>query len=485
MLRRAPALALAAGIGAGIARLSAPEGVSDAAAWTFSSGALAATVGNGLAALVGDAPALDTLAVVGGALSAALLFATLRAQAPGQDRRAAIVALVALLSAPVLTGAQSALPGAACLGPAALALAWWRDRPVAAAVLSALVGAWSAPVGVSLALAGALLTTSLPPLVLAAGLAALGSAGAVDVTGAASLPWVREPATPVAGVALLGAALILPGDGRLRRVAGLAALLALGPVLRVQGQLVPMPAALPAALGSSGGWSAAGVVAAAALALAAMAPGLPARLALPRVGLAFALIVAEGLALGSRPVTPFPRHVPEMVRSLAEREGPVLVLPAGRLGERSARREALWRHLAARFGRPLHAEGRPLASSDPALGATGVMALFAVLEPEEGWVLPPADGGKVLRALGVTELILDRAACTTEELASIDPVMARLFGPPQRDVAAGVDLWRVSPQGERSFPTEPYLRRAGEPGTMGWQGIERLLASPSSSAGPG
>lgn len=483
MLRRYLPLALAAGIGAGVARLSAPQGVSDAAAWTFSSGALVARVSNGLAALVGDAPALDALAVVGGALSAAMLFEALRA--PGREARAGLVTLVALLSAPVLTGAQSALPGAACLGPAALALAWWRDRPVAAAVLTALVGAWSAPVGVSLALAGALLTASLPPLVLAAGLAALGSAGAGDVTGAASFPWVREPATPVAGLALLGAALILPGDVRLRRVAGLAALLALGPVLRVQGQLLPMPAALPAALGSSGGWSAAGVVAAAALAHAAMGPAVPARLASPRAWVALALIVAEGLALGSRPVTPFPRHVPEMVRSLTEREGAVLVLPAGRLGERSARRGALWRHLAARFGRPLHAEGHPLASSDPALGATGVMALFAVLEPEEDWVLPPADEGKVLRALGVTELILDRAACTAEELASIDPVMARLFGPPQRDVAAGVDLWRVSPQGERSFPTEPYLRRAGEPGTMGWQGIERLLASPTAPSGPG
>ncbi len=484
MLRPAIPLVLAAALGAGLAFAAAPFGVGDSAAWVFADRTLAAALAEVLARSVGDAAALRALAVGGAALSAAVLLATLRAVSPGQPLRTAGITLAALLSAPVLTGAQSAVPGAACLGPAALALASWSSRPALAAVLTAAVGLWSPAAGATLALGGALLTRTLPPLVLAALLAAIGGAGVEDVTAASSLAWVREPAVPTAGLALLAAAVLLPGSAAPRAVAALAAVLALGPVLSVQGRLVPLPAAALAALGTSGGWSAAGVVAAAALALVAADPPAMARGLAARQLVAAALIAGDGLALGSRPVVPFPVRVPEVVRSLAERTGGVLVLPPGRLGERPARRAALWRHLAERFHRPLYAGGETLASSDPALGATGVMALFAVLEPEQNWVLPPADDGKVLRALGVTELVLDRSACSASELASIDPVMARLFGAPQRDIEAGVDLWRIAAEGDRSFPKPPYLRREGEAGTHGWQGIEKLLAAPGASAGP-
>ncbi len=485
MFRRVLLLLLAAAVGAGLAYAAAPAGIGDAGAWVFEGGTLAAAAAESLAVQLGDARALRALSLAGVGLSAALLAAALRNAAPDRPLRAAGVGLCALLAAPVITGAQSASPDSACLGAAALALLAWRDRPLLAAGITAAVGAWSAPTGAALAVAGAFQCGSLAPLLLAFLLAGLGRSGPVDVTGLDNFVWVRTPSVPATGVAVLAAALLIPAAPRLRRAALGAAVLAFGPVLSVNGAAIPLPAALLAILGASGGWSGAGVVAVAALALAAVASPAAARHPTPRVVVALTLLGLEGLALASRPLVPYPSSNPAVVRSLAERRGGVLVLPAARLGERQPRRAALWRRLAERFHRPLYRQGEPLTHADPVLGATGVVALFAATEPEQGWVLPSHDDSDVLRTLGITELVLDRRACTADDLARIDPVMARLLGAPQRDIGADVDLWRVDPHGKRSFPTPPYLRRAGDSGTFGWQTLEQFLAVPAGPASPG
>jgi hypothetical protein len=477
--RRAASPLLAAAVGIAVAWAAAPRGVADSAAWTFEARVLAGPTVTRLGEAFGDATALRLDALGAAALSAGLAFVALRRAAGARVGVAAAVTLAALASTPMLTGWQAATPGSACLGLAVLALAAWRDRPAVGAALSLLVGLWSPPTGTALAVAGAIVGGRLDALLLAALVAALGRGGQVDVTGADNLVLFRVAATPAGGVAIALAAMIVPGDRRMRFAALAAALLAIGPVVVANGRPVPLPAALPAALGASGGWAGAGVVAVAALALGVATAEPPRSGARVRALAGLALVVAEGLGMATRPLTPYPSAPPEVARALAERDGTVLVLPVSRLGAREARRAPLWRHLAARFDRRVYAGGEAVASTDPVLGTPAVAAILTVLEPEESWLIPPHDEGNVLRSLGITELVLDREACSTEELARIDPVLARLFGAPQRDLRAGADLWRIDPLGQREFPVPPYLRHRGDPNTRGWQTIEQLIAAPS------
>ncbi len=441
---------------------------ADAAA-IFDGHGLAAWVANSLAALLGEPKALRVMFALGAAASAACL--TL---AVGSPR----IALAAMLAAPITTGLLHGDIAALCVGPAALGLRAWGRSPLQGALATVALAAISPVAAATLAVAGFVLRPGPVPLLLAPLVATLGEQGAVDVIGLSAARALVEGQAPgaTAGIALAVALLTLSGPLR-PRVAGLAAsVLALGPVIALRGAhdhlvALPFPAFILASFGAEAGWSGAGAVAAAAVALAAAeARGW-------RTAVLLALVVTEGVALATLAPSPLPEVAPEALRSLGERAGTVLHLPVARASLGEPPRAALWRHQALTHHRPLYAEARALHDDDPVLGEPGVVAIVGLLEPEAGWLVPPTDSGTVLRALGVTELVLDRTAISPENLARLDPVLARLYGPPQRDNAAGIDLWRIAMLGARRLSTSPHLRLKGEPGTESWRTLEELLAA--------
>ncbi len=441
---------------------------ADAAA-IFDGHGLVAWGARGLATRLGEPNALRVLFTLGAALSAACLRGALTSPYAG---------LAVGLAAPVTTGLLHGDIAALCVGPAALGLlAWERSTPLGALATVGLA-AVSPVAGATLAVAAFVRRPGIVPLLLAPLVATLGEQGAVDVIGlsaARSLAAGQAPGA-TAGLFLAVGLGALGGPTRLRLAGLAAAALALGPVIALRGAhdhliALPLPAFLLASFGTETGWSGAGVVAAAALALAAEeAPAWRRRLLL-------ALVVGEGVGLGCLTPTPLPSTAPEAVISLGERTGTVLHLPVARSSLGEPARAALWRHEARSHGRTLYQDARAVHDDDPVLGEPGVVAIVGLLEPDAGWLVPPTDSGMVLRALGVTELVLDRAALSPENLARLDPVLARLYGPPQRDNAAGIDLWRIAPLGTRRLSTSPHLRRRGDPGTESWRTLEELLAA--------
>ncbi len=432
-----------------------------------------AMVARTLAGWVGEHPALLILAAVGGAASGGGLGWSLG----GLGSRQRGLALATLLAPALLTGTEHGLWASWCVGLAAGTLATWPKAPLRAAGLTAVVALLSPPVAVACAIAGFVLRPSAGPLVLAVWCATLGEGGAIDVNGLAPLRvWRSDSGLGTAGLLLIPALLAIGGPWRLRIAGMVAAVLAYGPLVvppSASGHALPIPLpALPfALLGAETGWMGAGVVAVAALALAAMAA--PPR----RAAFCVALVAAEGLASVARPPSPLPLTTPVAISALAERTGVILYLPVGLVSVSAPARAPLWRHQAKTHGRLLYADARSVTDVDPILGEPGVIALSSLLNPAAGWLIPPLDGGTVLRALGVTELVLDRAALDRASLARLDPVLARLYGPPQRDVAAGIDLWRIEAVGEHTLSNPPHLRRDGDDGTTTWLTVEELLAS--------
>lgn len=460
-------------VGAAVSLTVGLRGFAADAAALFDGGSPMAAVARALARSVGETPALLILAAVGGALSGGGLSVALGDL--GAQRR--WLPLAALLTPPLLTGAEHGLPASWCLGLAAGALSAWPGSPLRATALTAIVALLSPPVAVGCAVAGFVLRPGVGPLVLAVWCATLGEGGAIDINGLAALRvWRGDTGLGTGGLLLLPALLAIGGPWRVRIAGVLAAILAFGPLLLpagAAGRALPFPLpALPfALLGTETGWMGAGVVAVAALALAAVAA--PPR----RAALWLSLVAAEGLATVARGPSPLPSAMPIAISSLAERQGVILYLPVGLVSVSEPARAPLWRHQAKVHGRPLYADARSVTEVDPILGEPGVIALSSLLHPQAGWLIPPVEGGTVLRALGVTELVLDRAALDPGALARLDPVLARLYGPPQRDVAAGIDLWRIDAAGERTLPTPPHLRREGDDGTASWLTVEELLAS--------
>lgn len=451
--------------GAALSGAAAARGLAADAVQVLDGGSALTPAARLLAQLVGERPALLALATAGGAAAALGLAATTRLPA---------LPAMALLAAPLcLTGAEHVRPAVWGLGLAVAALQAWRERPLVAASCTAALALLVPAAGVAAALAGLVLRPGLAPLLLAAAAAALGDPAVADVTGLAAVRVHTEgwAAAPTAGFAAAGV-LLLPGVPTRLRIAGLVSmLLTLGPVLTRDSSAgttaLPLPALPFAALGTGAGWAGAGIVALAVLALAAERSG-PVRLGL-------VLLALEGVAA----VRPLPSRLPDAppraVASLAERGGAVLHVPVGRRVRGEPARAALWRHQARTHGRPLYGEGRALRDDDPVFAEPGVAALHAVSDPDGAWGIAPTEAGVVLRALGITELVLDRAAVDATELARLDPVLARLYGPPQRDVAGHVDLWRIDPLGEAQLPTPPYLRRADQAGSQGWLTLEALL----------
>ena len=468
----------AAFLSAGITLALVARGFAPDAAALLDAHGFLARFARSLTPTLGDAGALRAALALGSALSGASLAAAL---STGRDRSlggvAWAVAGLAALSAPITTGVLHGIPGAVCLGPAALALVTWPAAPLRAAVITGIVGVIDPATGAALAVAGFVLSPGALPFVLAPLLASLGEPGAADTLGLPAVAAVQHEAlVPATAGALLPLGLLLSGGPWRLRLAGLAAAaLAVGPVTTVilYGRLLPVPLpALPlAACGAEAGWSGAGVVAAAALVLAVReAAGARA------LGVA-ALVAIEGMVCVARLPAAMPASAPEAVRSLAERSGTVLHLPVTRAIHGEPTRAALWRHEAILHGRPIYRDGRGVNEGDPVLGEPGVVAVLGLLEPEEGWLIPQTEPTTTLRAMGITELVLDRQALTKADLAKLDPVLARLYGVPQRDVAGRIDLWRIDPGGKARLADSPYLRKAGMPGADSWRTLEELLAA--------
>lgn len=440
---------------------------ADAAA-LFDAHSLGAQFAGWVATWIGEPSALRLIFVFGTVLSTmCLLFAC----------GSPWVAPLAILAAPVTTGFLHGDLAALAVGPAALGIRAWKVSTFRGFGATLLLATLSPVAAVALAVAGFVLRPGPAPLLLAPLLATFGESGAIDAVGLANF---RAVTAGTAGGVTAGAALalglaLMGGPLRLRLAGLAAAALALGPVWAftdAQGHMraFALPSFLFAELGAAGGWSGAGAVAAAALALA-MSDARPAR-ALPLA----ALIVLEGAAVAAPIPTRLPEHPREAVASLAERSGTILHLPVGLASQGDPARAALWRHESRVHRRQLYADAHAVQNDDPVLGEPGVVAVLGLLQPSAGWLIPPTEAGAVLRSLGITELVLDRAALNADDLARLDPVLAHLYGPPQRDNAGGIDLWRTATVGTRRLASPPHLRRRGEPGSQGWRTLEEALS---------
>jgi len=338
----------------------------------------------------------------------------------------------------------------------------------AAATLA--LSSFSASLGVALALAGAWLRRS-PRWCLVA----LAIALAVPPSGAdaALLPGVVS--RPVLGVALPAAGLLLVS--RDRPLVALLALLALGPWL---GGKVAGPALPFGWLGLDHGWSGAAAVLAGLVGLAVT------RLSPGRAALVVAVLGAEGLWSA----LPASSHggsaaAPPLVRHLGERDGAVLVLPYHSCaeGDPDPARSDTWSRWLAAAGRAAYADC--LAPDDPVLGEPAIAAIESVLHPDDPVFVPGGLPGRVFRSVGVTEILVDRRALGSTRLAALDPVLARLLGPPQRDIAGHIDAYRVDPDGPRGRSDAPYLRPATGSPPAGWRTLDDLLGGAGRGGIPG
>ncbi|MCB9765149.1 MAG: hypothetical protein H6739_35575 [Alphaproteobacteria bacterium] len=237
--------------------------------------------------------------------------------------------------------------------------------------------------------------------------------------------------------------------------AALGVVLALGPEvawggikLRLGGGAVPLPARLlqlPLPPGTVLNWKIAMVPAMAAAGL--LVARLPRR---PAAGV-LALALVEALALSGTCPTVDGR-VPVAIAQLAEGEGTVLHLPI----ETGPESEGL--NLRALYFQAVHR--RPLLTGmgptwRSRLLADPLVVLAANAQAEEPrWAVPPAGPVSVLRDLGVTALVLDRAPLGPGPLAVLDRLLTKACESPQRDLAGRVDLFHIPPGEPTGFPIE-------------------------------
>lgn len=387
----------------------------------------------------------------------------------GVDLAAAPFAALAIALLP------SKRPAARLVGALAVIACGLCDaRTGAIASLAALVAG-----GSGLALFAALLATG------AGAAAASGTLDPVDLPA----PFVTlRPESLAPGLAALAATLWAVEDRGLKLAASLGFVAALGPILSafgdaltVSGAGVPLPAAMLAAFTPGGeGWGGGLVVAAAAAAL-----GLG-RLAAPKLAL---LLAPLALIEAARAAGPAPSCVivdaPVAVRALSERTGGVLNLPVtATLGERRVG-AAGGAHGLYLVQRRLH--GRPLATGpDPLPASSALYAEPAVVLSlgADRLYLPPTRPGEALRGLGITEIVVHRRLFAPDALALLDPLLAKLYGAPQRDHAGEVDLYRVDADGSVRAPLAETLRPNDQPAPNGYLDLGRYLAGLNPAEGP-
>jgi hypothetical protein len=310
--------------------------------------------------------------------------------------------------------------------------------------------------------------------------AAAPGAGTLDVVDLPAPFVLLRPDALAPGLAVVAGALWGLGESRLRWGALVAFVCALGPVLAafgdvltVSGAAVPLPAVLVAAFTPDGvGWSGALVVAAVATAL-----GLG-RASAPRLSLLLAplALLEAGRAAGPAPAC-VPLDAPVAIRALAERDGGVLNLPVRVVVDgvaRGAPAPAHGLYLVQRrlHGRPLATGAAPLGASDPLYGEPAVVLALGA----DTLLLPPTRPGEVLRGLGITEIVVHRRLFAPGALGLVDPVLAKLYGAPQRDHAADIDLYRVAATGSMRTPTAESLRTIDDAPPPGWLDLGAYLA---------
>ncbi len=374
-----------------------------------------------------------------------------------------------LVAAPTLSGLRSGDLGSAAAPLAGLALWLWTRAAWMGAVATVALSGFSASLGVALALAGAWFRRSPAWCLLAVAIALSVPPAGVD---AAVLR--DDVSRPVLGVALPVAGLLLVS--RDRPVVVLLAALALGPWL---GGHVGGPALAFGWIGLDHGWSGAAAVLAGLVGLAVT------RLPPGRAALVVALLGIEGVWASLPSPAGSASSPPPLVRHLDERDGAVLVLPYQICGQPvpDPVRSDRWARWLAGAGRDAY--GGCLAPDDPVLGEPIIAAIASVLHPEAPVFVPGGRPGRVFRSVGVTEVIVDRQAMGATPLAALDPVLARLLGPPQRDVAGQLDAYRVDPDGPRGRTDAPYLRPASGTPPPGWRTLDDLLGGAGRSGLPG
>jgi hypothetical protein len=302
-------------------------------------------------------------------------------------------------------------------------------------------------------------------------------------------PWGAWPGTVALGLAVVGAV-----EARARRAALACWLVALGgwarwdgEIVAVLGRTLPGPGALlgvvqPPEGGVPARAGAAALVAVAVVAVAWARPVMAGRSARPAWAFAGVGLLAAGEAAwaGARAWPAAPPEPPPVVSAgedwLSRRDGAVLVLPRavegvrlpeGASGASSGR--------LARTGRRAVAPPGSLPRCHALLGEPAVVGALVALSGDPSWLLPPVPAGGVLRALGVTDVVVERGAVPPAARPRLDAVLRALLGPPRRDVAGALDLYRVPAVGEVA-PTPVCLRRAGDDGTARWRVVGDLFS---------
>ncbi len=380
-------------------------------------------------------------------------------------RQAAVAAWCAAVAAVRTRGAWAWLVGAGVVAAATGARPpqrWGVLDPLEAA--APLIG--SDPAAVGLGIAALALFTGLAA---AGGAAAAGSPPGRQTRGGDSPP---------------------EATASLRDAAVLAWALSFGPILRVLsepvtmlGGAVPLPG-IVLGLFDPGGVDTAQLVLVAHVAVAlALAEA-------PRTSrwLVAALLVVAALEGSSALDGPVPRR--GLAPSLAEQglrggTGAVLSLPLEVEGDATARGvHALYLLRASAHGRAVAVGALPLASAHPLFADPGVAASVALARGDERAMLPPTPPGAALAGLGVTRVLVHRALYDASALARLDPLLTRLWGPPQRDLVGAVDVYAVPDVAPvRAVPVP--LRRAGDPDAAGWRTLAESLGRPPRRAGGG
>ncbi len=407
---------------------------------------------------------------------------------PRHPGGAVLVATLAAVSGPlVLRGAVEGTAVALVVPAAVLALWAWEHAPAAAAVLAtALVGWVDGAAGLACAMAGACI----------GGRRGWGAAGFAALP--ASAAGGELPGAEGSGIDPLGAGLLaLVGITALRaarRASGVgaqarwalgalaAALVTCGPVLATRGGPVALPAALLEVVGRPG----ASVVGAGVVAGLCAARFL---VSSPRATLALAGLLAVAQA-GRALATPSPRVSAQRSATdsvLAERAGSVLHLPLaveGVPGSAPDGTNGRWAWLALATGRSLPdalAAGDDVPAQSVLLAEPAVV-VSAALASGDGTILVPAGrAGAALCSVGVTDLVVHRDAYAPEVLARLDLALHALHGPPQRDLAGNVDLYRVPASASSTTPILPAtVVRAGpdDARPAGMRTLAEVLGAP-------
>ncbi len=405
---------------------------------------------------------------------------------------AALIATVVGVGGPlVLGGVLRGTPEALAVPVAVLALWAWERAPGGMAVLATVLVGWvDGAAGLACALAGACVGgRGTWAWAAFAALLASTAGGGLPASVAASMPDLGNAFEGGLVVALL--LTVLAGAWRatergtaVRWILGAlaAVLVACGPVLTTRGGPVALPAMLLAVLAPPDA-PLGGAFLVVGLCMARWVPTLPT----PTLVLAALLAcVNAGRVLAQD----WPRadlRATAADRVLAGRAGVVLHLPLAITGVPGAAppgANSRWAWAARASGRALPQEiaaGRDVPARSLLLAEPAVVVSAALSSGDSTILVPGGRAGAALRSLGVTDLVVHRDAYSPGVLARLDLALHALHGPPQRDLAGNVDLYRVTttpPTSVAVFPAEVVRARSAEARPAGMRTLAEVLGGP-------